>query len=575
MVEFLGYQFVQRHRLRGTGSSVGVEARPRRPHRSGGRGDRGSGRGRRAGRDRRAGLATRALHRPQLGARRGRRGRVLVYWLRKLVFRGAWLDHQVKRGGLEVKWTTSRPSSRTSTRAAGGRCSSSLRLAVARAPVQAVSVAAGCAYLAAPLAVDHYSTYPEQLGLGVLTWAVLFAATTRFPLERRAQALGVVAFATIGEVAGSRIWGVYHYRLHNLPLFVPPAHGIVYLDGPSRFERAPATRTRARPVRRGRRRHLGPARADGAATSRRRRSRGRAYSWFYWRSRNRAVYAAVFVVVASLELYGTAIGTWHWARIAAGARHRRRQPAERRRLWLRLVRRDGDARHSRISSPSRGRSRSPDATSLRFPPRCRVSERHPRFRFSERRYEAASHLRRQSRTRASATRCSASSASRSPSSDALCIPLRRTGTPRVVFAARGWFITGQATARPISGAGMEVAGRAGTHRAAESRGKEAWLPLVEEVPMFCWSTAAIRCIWPTTCGNRAWPTSCRRSTNTSGWDSSAGSMVMTPRIGEDFVYLEATHGADETLGIVDFDLRRRSPRLPETMRRERWAGEPG
>ena len=28
----------------------------------------------------------------------------LVYWLRKLVFRGAWLDHRVKDGRLEVTW---------------------------------------------------------------------------------------------------------------------------------------------------------------------------------------------------------------------------------------------------------------------------------------------------------------------------------------------------------------------------------------------------------------------------------------------------------------------------------------
>lgn len=28
----------------------------------------------------------------------------LVYWLRKLVFRGAWLDHRVKEGLLEVAW---------------------------------------------------------------------------------------------------------------------------------------------------------------------------------------------------------------------------------------------------------------------------------------------------------------------------------------------------------------------------------------------------------------------------------------------------------------------------------------
>jgi hypothetical protein len=31
-------------------------------------------------------------------------GESLVYWLRKLVFRGAWLDHRVKQGLLDVAW---------------------------------------------------------------------------------------------------------------------------------------------------------------------------------------------------------------------------------------------------------------------------------------------------------------------------------------------------------------------------------------------------------------------------------------------------------------------------------------
>jgi hypothetical protein len=31
-------------------------------------------------------------------------GESLVYWLKKLVFRGAWLDHRVKQGLLEVAW---------------------------------------------------------------------------------------------------------------------------------------------------------------------------------------------------------------------------------------------------------------------------------------------------------------------------------------------------------------------------------------------------------------------------------------------------------------------------------------
>jgi len=31
-------------------------------------------------------------------------GESLVYWLRKLIFRGAWLDHRVKQGVLEIVW---------------------------------------------------------------------------------------------------------------------------------------------------------------------------------------------------------------------------------------------------------------------------------------------------------------------------------------------------------------------------------------------------------------------------------------------------------------------------------------
>ena len=66
-----------------------------------------------------------ALSRPPLGARsRSLGGESLVYWLRKLVFRGAWLDHRVKEGLLEVAGTRTRRSSPTATRAAAGRCSS-------------------------------------------------------------------------------------------------------------------------------------------------------------------------------------------------------------------------------------------------------------------------------------------------------------------------------------------------------------------------------------------------------------------------------------------------------------------
>jgi hypothetical protein len=129
----------------------------------------------------------------------------------------------------------------------------------------------------------------------------------------------VVLFATVGEVTGSIIWGVYHYRLHNLPMFVPPAHGLVYLAGLS-LATALAARTRALVL-------AAAAVASGWAllglTVLPREDVAGAIGvplllLFLWRSRSRGIYAAVFLVVACLELYGTAIGTWRWARELPG-----------------------------------------------------------------------------------------------------------------------------------------------------------------------------------------------------------------------------------------------------------------
>ena len=177
--------------------------------------------------------------------------------------------------------------------------------------------AAGPAYLVALLAVDTQVGYHGQLALGAVTWVVLLAALRPLVPLARAQALAVVCFATVGEVTGSLVWGVYHYRLHNLPLFIPPAHGIVYLSG--------LALTRIVPVRR-----LVAVAAAGSIgwgvaglTVLPRLDVAGAIGvpllcLFLWRSRARATYAAVFLVVAALELYGTSIGTWRWARTLPG-----------------------------------------------------------------------------------------------------------------------------------------------------------------------------------------------------------------------------------------------------------------
>ena len=126
----------------------------------------------------------------------------------------------------------------------------------------------GPAYLAALLAVDTQVGRHGQVALGLVTCVVLVAALVPLAPLARAQALGVVAFATVGEVTGSLVWGVYHYRLHNLPLFIPPAHGIVYLSGLALVGVVTAASARRR--RRGRGGRVGARRSDGAAAARRR-----------------------------------------------------------------------------------------------------------------------------------------------------------------------------------------------------------------------------------------------------------------------------------------------------------------
>jgi hypothetical protein len=173
------------------------------------------------------------------------------------------------------------------------------------------------AYLAALLAVDTQVGYGVQIGLGVLTFAVLAAALRPLAALARAQALGVVLFATVGEVTGSLVWGVYHYRLHNLPLFIPPAHGLVYLSGLALARTLP------------KRAVVGIAAAGATAwgvaglTVLPRLDVAGAIGVplllvFLWRSRWRATYAGVFLVVGALELYGTSIGTWRWAATLPG-----------------------------------------------------------------------------------------------------------------------------------------------------------------------------------------------------------------------------------------------------------------
>jgi hypothetical protein len=151
-----------------------------------------------------------------------------------------------------------------------------------------------------------------QLALGILTACVLAALLVLQSPDVRFLALGVVAIATLGEVVGSLIWGLYGYRLDNLPAFVPPGHGLVYLAGVSvatLCTRRPAVLLVVASVFAGAWGVAGlvvlPATDVAGAV-------GCAFLLAVFAWTRQPVYAGVFLVVAALELYGTGLGTWTW-----------------------------------------------------------------------------------------------------------------------------------------------------------------------------------------------------------------------------------------------------------------------
>lgn len=180
-------------------------------------------------------------------------------------------------------------------------------------------VAALVAYAAAMLAADRFVGRGGQAVLGVLTAAVLVVASRPLSVEERFQVGGVVVVATFFEVIGSVIWGLYRYRLGNLPLFVPPGHGLVYVTGlyisrltvVVRHERGFVRAALALGVLwglAGLSGVLGRVDVFGAVGV-------ACLSAFLIRGPAPSVYAAVFVVVAWLEWYGTALRIWGWAEV--------------------------------------------------------------------------------------------------------------------------------------------------------------------------------------------------------------------------------------------------------------------
>src|SRR4051812_47415341 len=175
--------------------------------------------------------------------------------------------------------------------------------------------AAVLAWIPLVLVLDRGASMTQQRLLGVGTWLLLMALLARENHRTRAQVAVVVAFATLVEYTFAGVLGVYVYRLHDVPWFVPPGHGLVYL-GALAIGRSDVVRRQGRwlvPV------TLvvaGGYAVWGLALSGRTDVLGAFWfgclALFLLRGRQPLVFVGAFAVVTYLELLGTSLGTWTW-----------------------------------------------------------------------------------------------------------------------------------------------------------------------------------------------------------------------------------------------------------------------
>jgi hypothetical protein len=158
----------------------------------------------------------------------------------------------------------------------------------------------------------------QQNVLGACAWLLLLLSMRFSPPAERRQVWVMVGVASAVEVWSSIVWGIYRYRFGNVPMFVPPGHGLVYLWA-LRAARTPilvryplqakwfglvgATvwavfGLTLEPL------LFGRLDVTGAMF----------WPLFIWfmRKPSAPIYASAFFVTSVLELVGTSFGTWRW-----------------------------------------------------------------------------------------------------------------------------------------------------------------------------------------------------------------------------------------------------------------------
>ncbi len=168
------------------------------------------------------------------------------------------------------------------------------------------------------LYVDSLHDLELQNALGKCAWVVLLGLLFWEDNLVRLQVLIAVLFATLGEHFASGLMQGYIYYFHNIPAYVPPGHGMVYLTAVA-LARAPLFQAFYRLILWGVLLTMGLWSLWGVTLAERSDWIGMLLFLAYlpcvlW-GRAPLVYLAAFFVTTHLELIGTALGTWVWVEL--------------------------------------------------------------------------------------------------------------------------------------------------------------------------------------------------------------------------------------------------------------------
>ena len=158
------------------------------------------------------------------------------------------------------------------------------------------------------LIVDQHGGLTGQLAVGVWTWVIFFRVTGTAPAGWRLPLYLCLIWSTAGEIFLSLVWGLYTYRLENVPFFIPPGHVLLFYFGMVMAAKVPRGFVLLVPI-------AAAAYAVIAIV--------RGYDTLsvpmivlfilcWLQPDGRRLYSVMLIAALAMELYGTWVGNWAW-----------------------------------------------------------------------------------------------------------------------------------------------------------------------------------------------------------------------------------------------------------------------